>query len=179
MIIALLYIVLIVVSIINVLMNGELTSAMGYYEGSDMITRVLYMFCHANIFHLIVNLYAIYKVRELSEVLIEKRIGIKHMSNIVLVIAFAIGFLATFGSEGVLPTVGISGVISAYLGIVTVSLWNKYSWTFLITTLIFNLIAYFIGNSNVMVHSLSFIYGCVLGFLILIYGLERDKRYKR
>lgn len=179
MIIILLYIVLIVVSIINVLMNGELTSAMGYYEGSDMITRVLYMFCHANIFHLIVNLYAMYKVRELSEVLIEKRIGIKHMSNIVLVIAFAIGFLATFGSEGVLPTVGISGVISAYLGIITVSLWNKYSWTFLITTLIFNLIAYFIGNSNVMVHSLSFIYGCVLGFLILIYGLERDKRYKR
>lgn len=78
----------------------------GFFPGSSFVSHLTYSFCHANIFHLAANLVVLWSLRN--------RICLCAS----LFAAVLASFLPTYVSQ---PTVGLSGVIFAAIGI----MWGK------------------------------------------------------
>lgn len=132
----------------------------GYSDTTDYINRFLYMFYHSNILHLAFNCIAVFSLIEaISNETIFGR-------WFIILSSVVIGFLGTFGSECELPTIGMSGVAFALIGMRTYYYRNRLWVIVVIETLLLQIIVPFFTSINVQVHSLCFIYGIGLMFII-------------
>lgn len=172
------YIILFAITVANMATNGQMAELLGFSSSSPVYTRISYLICHTNILHLIINLFAIYKMREYAEAKIETMINGK-VTRYIMPAMIMCAVLATFGSEMNLPTVGLSGVLFAFIGFVTVIIHNKFSIYYIAITIIFNAIGYFIGNVNIFIHIIAFAYGAAIATPAVIYELERVSTHQR
>lgn len=137
----------------------------GYSSNGTILEHLLWPLCHANIWHLIGNLYVLWCLK-----------GDLHIK-----VAFVISFLCSWlpvlpglwdlTSDEPITTVGISGVLCAIIGIK----WGAYCcggkryWTFVKNVMPFILIGVFVPHINWCIH----LYCVVVGFLYGRYGLNR------
>lgn len=139
--------------------------AMAHYDGAGYVDgstyqRFIYMFAHANIIHLAVNLIAFFSISQMVK------------GTWLQYTPFLSAYLATYGTECTIPTIGLSGVIYAMLATITFY-FEKSRWRILSFAFIANAVYYFIGSVNVGLHVLSFAYSLIF---TLIYNLyERRK----
>lgn len=114
----------------------------GFYEGCPWWNHLAYVFCHANIFHLAINLMVLW--------------SIKNKINVIeaIVIAFAASFLPMYVSE---PTMGLSGFLFAAFG----CMWGKTGrWKDATKKVIpFILITMVMPNVNGLLHFYCFLLG--------------------
>ncbi len=139
--------------------------AMAHYDGAgyaygSTYQRFIYMFAHANILHLAMNLIAYFSISQMVK------------GTAMQYTPFLAAFLATFGTECDIPTVGLSGVIYAMLA-TTTYYFEQSRWRILSFAVVANGLYYLIGSVNVGLHVLSFAYSLIF---TLIYDLyERRK----
>lgn len=74
----------------------------GYYKGGSFVLHIIYPFFHANIFHLLGNMFALYFL-------------CRHYR--LLFIAYIIAIISSFIAYSPLPTIGLSGVVYACVGL--------------------------------------------------------------
>lgn len=84
-------------------------TSLGYTNTSPFYTHFTYLFQHASVIHLLLNSISFIVVCTLLERIMKWRVFIP--------ISFAIGFIASFFAVYELPTVGISSVIYAIIGL--------------------------------------------------------------
>jgi membrane associated rhomboid family serine protease len=132
------------------------TNILGYHESSSWYTRFTYIFASTNILHLAINLYA-YSV---FNKVFQKLFIPNHKY-----IAFIVAILATFGTEQSLPTVGLSGVVYAMLGITCAKVHTRQMILSMLVVLAINVISFFFGQSNVFLHCLCFTYSLIISLI--------------
>jgi len=131
---------------------------MGYSTTSPFYTHITFMFIHATIFHLAINLFAFYKLYDA----IEKKLG-----SYALWLPLVISFLASFICEYKLPTVGSSGIVFAMAGIFF-ALYILKRESYIINAIIFP-IGFILGyctNVNIELHFTCMVIGFLVGLLI-------------
>ena len=134
---------------IAILLVTYLIPNSGYYYGSPIWTHFTYMFAHANLLHLICNLYALY-------ICISKRINLFH----VYIIGVAVSFIAMNN----IPTVGASSCVYVMLGI---NVYGAKRKTHLIAVCAV-LLGFLMPNVNAWIHVYSYILGMTY-YAILIH----------
>jgi len=122
----------------------------GYCASSGMTERFLSMLCHANIFHMAVNVSCLYILHVRTRHLITG-----------LILAYLMTYFPSLTSE---PTMGMSGAVFAMLGLI----WGESTETFRATvrklwTLI--VIPFLIPNVNASLHLWCFLSGYAAGLL--------------
>lgn len=127
----------------------------GFYEGCPIFNRIAYTFCHANIFHLAINLFVLWGIRG------------KLFFVAPLAIAFYSSFLPMCVTE---PTMGLSGFLFAWFGIA----WGRALKPLqgFVAVLPYILITMLISNVNGLLHLYTFLIG-----LYCSYIYYRCKRY--
>lgn len=140
---------------------------LGYCVGSPWWTHLTYMFFHTNILHIAINLWA-YSL--FSKALMNIRW--QQLIPFAYVISVAMSFLTNIYDK---PTIGMSGVIYAMLGIlVTASDYNIKLVKPLILVITANAIIFFFNTSNVILHM-----SCLVsGILITEINLTINKLWK-
>lgn len=147
-----------IVTFIAFAIEGVSMSQIGYYQGCEALYRMTYMFAHANILHLIVNIYA----SEVIYRLLKRRGLISLPLQITMPLA---GFIMTYGTELTLPTVGMSGVAFFLYGVLFASD-IKHLWQSAVLTALLNIVPYLLGAKiNILIHLVGFLYG-ILFYLI-------------
>src|SRR5574344_1830887 len=120
------YIILFAITVANMATNGQMAELLGFSSSSPVYTRISYLICHTNILHLIINLFAIYKMREYAEAKIETMINEK-ATRYIMPAMIMCAVLASFGSEMNLPTVLLSEVLSTSKRFIPVIIHNQPS----------------------------------------------------
>lgn len=158
------------------------TSFLGYTLDSPIWTRLSYMFTHQGIFHLLMSLLSFYLLFGSLT-----RMNFIH-SKLLFTATIAGSFLATYGSEMPLPTIGASGVVYFLVGafiIKDVKDWLNNLDRFisnLLLLLIFvalNIVAAVYTNTNAIVHGIAFIYGAAFMGIYKIIKLYEQKRQEK
>ena len=103
----------------------------------------VYQFFHANIFHLLANLYALYLIR-----LTKERVIASYIISIFPVLLFP-------------GAIGISGMLLSIIGMYS----NKKTW---MQFSIFSLITFFIPNMAFAVHTVCFVLGSIYGKISIV-----------
>jgi membrane associated rhomboid family serine protease len=136
----------------------------GYTASSPVYTHFTYMFAHAGLAHLFVNSLAFTGMFHALEKL--------HICKgwILALPVMACGFIASFGAQSDVPTVGSSSMVYAMAGAYLVWIWRcktvkitdrtKFI-TFIICICVSLIISYFRGSSNFPLHLLSILCGGV------------------
>lgn len=123
----------------------------GYSASQVDEYRICYMFAHVNILHLGVNLFSYFILSRLLR------------GTVFSPICLAIGYLATFGTEMDTPTIGISAVCFAQMGIVSAYdyqfKWCQLMW---VSCIILNSVGYAMGTMNCYLHGVAFLYGLTI-----------------
>ena len=132
------------------------TNILGYHDSSIWYTRFTYMFASTNILHLAINLYA-YSV-------FDKVLQKLYIPNYKY-IAFVVAILATFGTEQTLPTIGLSGVVYGMLGITCAKVHNRQMILSMMVVIVLNVLSFFFGKSNVLLHCLCFTYSLIISLV--------------
>jgi membrane associated rhomboid family serine protease len=96
------FIILSVVLITAFILSYGHQAEYGYYKGSGIVSHIIYPFLHANIFHLLGNMLALYFM-------------CRHTKS--LFIAYIIAIISSFIAYSSLPTIGLSGVVYACVGL--------------------------------------------------------------
>lgn len=121
----------------------------GFYAGCPWQNHLLYSFCHANIFHLTINLVVLW--------------GIKNKIPIVkpLIVSVAASLLPMYISTS---TMGLSGFLFAAFGI----MWGKTGrWTEAFKRVMpFVLLTMVIPNTNGLLHFYAFSIGFIVQYII-------------
>lgn len=134
----------------------------GFYEGCSLYTRFIYPIFHASFFHMAFNAYCFVLIMRILR-------KTKAMSDaLILIISYISAVACTFVSEMSLPTIGLSGVIYAMIGIYSYLRLSGCLWNVLIILLI-NIIAYHVGTSNVFIHLSCWACGFALTFFWDLY----------
>ncbi len=142
-------------------------TSLGYTNTSPFYTHFIYLFQHASVIHLLLNSISFIVVCKLLERIMKWRVFIP--------ISFTIGVIASFFAMYELPTIGISSVIYAmiglYVGTVLFHLKIKIADTrrfllFIGCIVCSLLISLSKEGSNYLIHLLSLICG-LIGYLIL------------
>lgn len=121
----------------------------GFYSGCSLDERIVYSFCHANLFHLAINLMVLWSIK----------------GKLTFMLPFAISVLASFmpmSSGGV--TMGLSGFLFAYFGMEWGKIRGRYALK-IYKPLLLILITMLIPNVNGMLHLYTFVIGCVFSYL--------------
>ena len=128
---------------------------LGVTSTSCFYTHLTYIFVHANLFHLITNIFSL----SFTLILLKKIANMKYyvMTAIGLISAFVASFI--FMQD--IPTVGASGVVYALLGTYCYLRFDKLALKLLLTLTIINLLQYFFGTINVFIHAFSFAFGFI------------------
>lgn len=134
-------------------------SDLGFMNGSSY-ERITYMFSHANLIHLGINILGFFVMYNLLK------------NTIFIYTQFIFAYIATFGSEMAIPTVGLSGCVYAMFGSLFYYLDKQGKIRLGFTSLLCNLIMLVGGNVNVMLHLLSFVYSLLFTY---IYGTIRKR----
>lgn len=136
---------------------------LGYTYGSTW-QRLTYSFAHAGLLHLSINMLSFLSLS----------LPLRHSPYIALSMLCAV--LATFGTEMYVPTVGLSGVCYALLGVHTVlsGRWIRIG----LSAAAYNFIIWAVSDSvNVWVHCAAYAYGAVIA-LIAEMGMKVYKNIK-
>lgn len=121
----------------------------GFYSGCSLDERFAYSFCHANLFHLTINLMVLWNIK----------------GKFTFMLPFAISVLASFlpmHTTGV--TMGLSGFLFAYFGMEWGKVRGRYALK-IYKPLLLILITMLIPNVNGMLHLYTFVIGCVFSYL--------------
>ncbi len=129
---------------------------LGYTDKSGILSHFTYMFQHINIIHLLLNSFSFIVVWIALQ---------KHVKHLYILPMFLIAFVASFlpYASFATPTVGVSGVVYAMMGILALYLRKKNLAIFLLSVLIALIISYFVPNSNFFIHLYCFLGGVVYG----------------
>ncbi len=121
----------------------------GFYAGCPWWNHIAYSFCHANVFHLAVNLMALWGIRN------------KMSALLAFIVAVAASFLPMYVGDS---TMGLSGFLFAVFGI----MWGKTGRWLEVSkkAMPFILITMLIPNVNGLLHLYAFIIGYFVGFLL-------------
>lgn len=121
----------------------------GFATDSPWQAHVLFSFCHANVFHLIINLWVLWQI--------QNRIPVVE----ALLVAFLTSYLPMYVSE---PTMGLSGFLFAAFGI----MWGKTGRVVeaFKAALPFIIITMFIGSVNGLLHLYAFILGLTFSYVL-------------
>lgn len=141
---------------------------LGYTNTSDWYTHSTYMFQHASFLHLAINCLSF-----LVSWIILSRIFKRWFILPALLIGFAVSFIPL--CEYSLPTVGISGVVYAMVGMMIPYHRFKKAYLFYLSIAISLIVSYFLKNTNFWLHLFCFISG-VLFSLYKIYAHQICKR---
>lgn len=137
--------------------------SIGFSTTSPLNTHLTYMFQHASLMHLVLN--------SISFVILFK-VLISYVNKHKLFISImAIGFISSFFSEHLLPTVGASSMIYAMVGMLYGLVCRKklefddkkYLYLNLVTLFVYLTMSYLIKNSNFSIHFISLVMGFVVG----------------
>lgn len=127
----------------------------GFFPGSCFASHLTYSFCHANIFHLAVNLVVLWSLR----------------NRIYLCASFFAAVLASFLPAYVSqPTVGLSGLIFAAIGI----MWGKTGrfWDSCIAVMPFIVLTMLLPGVNGTLHLWAYMIGFIIGYIVTKYSLS-------
>lgn len=115
---------------------------LGFVQNGGVIEHFAYPFCHANIWHLVINLYVLWKLRN----------HINPLSSYM--IAVLVSFLPMYVTD---PTMGLSGFLFASIG----QMWAKANDTKRMCQVVlpFILITMLIPNTNGLLHLYAFVVG--------------------
>lgn len=166
------YVFIVIFIIVFLLFDTEL----GYTNTSPLYTHLTYFFQHASILHLFLNSVSFIVMFTVLDKIIERKI--------FLSITFSIGIVSSFLAMYDVPTVGISSVIYAMIGLyigvtvfyedIRIADTRRYllNISLIAISLTISLIK---TNSNFYIH----IYSLVIGFIIsLILSYLHNKRIK-
>lgn len=148
------------------------TSVFGYSQTTGVTEHITYMFAHSSLLHLVGNLVAFNLLWSALEK-INLRWGV--------IVSFIAAILATWLSEMSVPTVGLSGVCFAMVGVMSTRLYGNGDFMFALLTIALAQVAICIwGTSNVLNHAASFAIALLLTTIInsisYHYGKERKNR---
>lgn len=158
------YLFILVFIVIYILFGIEL----GYTNTSPLYTHITYIFQHASILHLIINSISFIVVFTMLDKLADRKMFIP--------ISFAIGVVASFWAMYDIPTVGVSAVIYAMIGLyIGITLFHKdikiadtRKYLLFIFCIILSLaISYFKEGSNYLIHLNSLFLGCTFRVILL------------
>lgn len=161
--------------IVLIFMLGTLlltNNALGFYNGSGLITHFTYVFNHAGVLHLLLNCIAFYMFVRTLRIFISEEVTILG--------SYIIAVIASFYSEQNIPTIGCSGMIYAMAGfyLSAILMWpevkinNLKSFYVSIFGIIASMIISSIDKStNFNLHIISF----VIGFLSIVPVLKFKK----
>lgn len=145
-------------------------SEVGYGIGQPIYNHLSYIFFHANLFHLIINMTAFYFL-----------FGSVNNKTVTFLASIIIGAtLISFGSVDQLPTIGASGLIFILVGIQASKLVYNRQVAFIpfFTFTILSLVSGFlIPHVNGLVHLLGFALGYISHIIFeTVNDSIRDKR---
>jgi len=130
--------------------------------------RITYMFVHIKLAHLLINLFSFNALfRILSKTI---------RANVLFTAMILAAVAATFGSEGVLPTVGASGVVFFLFGVYSVLYFSKPLLLFILADAVLNVVSFYFANTNIYVHAFSYAYG--IAFILLFKAYYRKWPHK-
>lgn len=129
----------------------------GASSHSPLANHLTCHFFHANLFHLAANALCLFLMRPYPKQLLH---------------AYPIAVLSTFCSD--IPTVGISAIIYAYIGL-NIIYWRLSNYD-LLTFIIANIITIFIPNIATTMHMVSFFVGLICAMLYRRYEYRRVNR---
>ena len=133
-----------------------------------------YQFMHASILHLIVNILSLMLMYEPIKNLYESRFSAIHIPNLFVVLylsSVAVGGFCAMHT----PTVGASGMVFFLLGMLIMlnpTLQQLKSYIYVLLAVIASII---LGNSNVALHILSFVFGALYTITLIAYDNRRIK----
>lgn len=127
-------------------------SRFGFTADREWPFRISYIFAHATALHLFLNMISFYLLFRMVN---------RSIQNTHLLLSGAIvgAILATFGSETQYPTIGASGVVMFLYGCFVVFYPSRQVFINLAVLAAVNVLTYFIGHTNSILHLLAFIYG--------------------
>lgn len=145
---------------------------LGYSVQSPLYTHITYMFQHATGLHLSINLLSFTTIF----------ISLQKINNRVtwFIASIIIAVIASFFSMYKAPTVGLSGLIYAMLGIYIIQtmadhkvrIVNVKRYILFIAMIILSLLlSFFASHSNIILHTLCFVLGAITS--ALYFGLKR------
>ena len=148
--------------------------SIGYTNVSPLWTHFTYMFQHANLIHLVINSLAFIGMFRV----LEKEFNKYKLAASIFIIGFAVSFL----SAHELPTVGVSGVIYAMVGIylamilikrIIVKDRNKL-YIFIVSIILCLTVSFFNPNSNYGLHFLCLVLSFSIFVWIEIFKPKKD-----
>lgn len=129
----------------------------GLSDGSHFMSRMCYPFFHANIFHLLINSYALLSIFFLS-----------NPKPTDVIVSAAIAVLIPSSLLSGIPVVGMSVFIFAMTGVLVA---RAKEW---VSFFLFNLLVIICGAMIARIAFVVHLYGFVSG---MVYGLITAKRY--
>lgn len=129
------------------------SSSFGYSMDSRLYNHFIYMFYHANIFHLIGNCYALYFV------LNNGMYKWKHL----LLILYSFSVLASFVPISHVPTIGFSAPIFVMIGLN----FYPYSKKSKIITLFIVAVGFIFPEINAILHVICLLFGFTFSYFFL------------
>lgn len=127
-------------------------SRFGFTADRGWPFRVSYLFAHATMLHLSLNMLSFYLLFKM----VKRSIPNTHL---LLSGAIVVAILATFGSEMQYPTIGASGVVMFLYGCFVVFYPSRTVFINLAVLAAVNILTYFVGHTNGLLHLFAFIYG--------------------
>lgn len=121
----------------------------GFYEGCVWWNPLIYSFCHANIFHLAINLIVLWNIKN----------NLRPVQ--ALVIAIIASLLPMYVTA---PTMGLSGFLFSSFGL----MWGRTGrWKEAFTKVMpFVMITMLVPNVNGLLHLYAFYIGYIFGYII-------------
>jgi membrane associated rhomboid family serine protease len=134
---------------------------LGFTEGSALYTRLTYIFVHGGFLHYFMNMLSFHFLFTL----VKLRIPAKIVFPAMLVGAF----LATFGAEMALPTIGASGAVMFLFGAYLVLYPSMNAVLYLLVFIAANALSYIYAHTNPFIHMNGALFGAMFaaGFLII------------
>lgn len=142
-------------SLVSVFCSGPDWSAVGVFRGASMLSRLGYSFFHASVLHAALNAWCLLSIVFLYDVSWRR-----------LLVAYLVAVcVPDFALSSLCPTVGLSVVCFALLGLVASEARNKLFYNFcIIFYLFFGFLLHFI---NGWIHLYGYIAGLLVGVLVM------------
>ena len=129
----------------------------GFVPGCPLYSRLSYSFCHANVWHMLCNLFVLWSIRNRMDAVS------------AYVVAVAASWLPMWVDE---PTVGMSGMLFALFGI----MWGRtgMAWKCVKTGAPVIVLTMLFPNVNGLLHLYCYVAGFIIG---LLYKYIKERFY--
>jgi len=140
---------------------------LGFTAEAPSYTRLTYMFTHIGLLHLVLNMVSFHFLYTSVNMVIK--------SGVLFPVMILGAFLATYGAEMDLPTIGASGVVLFLFGGYAALYPSRNLLIYLSVFAVVNLVTYYFKNTNIFVHLHAFIFGLLF---TLIYASWQNRKKK-